>query len=94
MSGFGVAGLLFFSFVFPVAAIVAVVLVVRRHLVEKAEEAASIAWIQAQAHESEEKIWPPRPSASLIDLLCVPRKRAHTLCAPKLDGKPITQHLC
>jgi hypothetical protein len=34
------------------------------------------------------------PSASLIDLLCVPRKRAHTLCAPKLDGKPITQHLC
>jgi hypothetical protein len=34
------------------------------------------------------------PNASLIDLLCVPRKRAHTLCAPKLDGKPITQHLC
>jgi hypothetical protein len=33
-------------------------------------------------------------NASLIDLLCVPRKRAHTLCAPKLDGKPITQHLC
>jgi Cu/Ag efflux pump CusA len=36
----------------------------------------------------------PHTIASLIDLLCVPRKRAHTLCAPKLDGKPITQHLC
>jgi predicted ATPase/DNA-binding SARP family transcriptional activator len=37
---------------------------------------------------------PLLPNASLIDLLCVPRRRAHTLCAPKLDGKPITQHLC
>jgi hypothetical protein len=55
--------------ILPMVVLVAGGLAIRKHFLEKADEAASIARIQeaarAEFQEADEKIWPPGPSHAI-----------------------------